>query len=64
VLKYLISHSIREGTFRALALELRQVAWPNKSKDGPIDKYDDSSNPEEFIQVYHMVIEATIVTIR
>jgi hypothetical protein len=25
---------------------------------GSIDKYDGSSNPEEFIQVYHMVIEA------
>jgi hypothetical protein len=25
---------------------------------GHIDKYDGSSNPEEFIQVYHTVIEA------
>jgi hypothetical protein len=23
-----------------------------------IDKYDESSNPEEFIQIYHTVIEA------
>jgi hypothetical protein len=42
---------------RALALELRQVVWPDKFKPGPIDKYDGSSNPEEFIQVYHTVIE-------
>jgi hypothetical protein len=35
---------------------LRQVAWSDKFK--PIDKYNGSSNPEEFIQVYHTVIEA------
>jgi hypothetical protein len=37
---------------------LRKVAWPDKFKTGPIDKYHDSSDPEEFIQVYHTVIEA------
>jgi hypothetical protein len=41
-----------------MALSLRQVAWPEKFNPGSIDKYDGSSNPEEFIQVYHMVIEA------
>jgi hypothetical protein len=30
-----------------------------KFKLEPINKYDDFSNPEEFIQVYHTVIEAT-----
>jgi hypothetical protein len=35
------------------------VSWPDKFKPGPIDKYDDFNNPEEFIQVYHTVIEAT-----
>jgi hypothetical protein len=35
--------------FCALALELRQVAWPDNFKPGPIDKYDGSSTPEEFI---------------
>jgi hypothetical protein len=45
------------GAFHALAPRLRQVAWPNRFKAGPIDKYDDSSNPEEFIQVYHTTIE-------
>jgi hypothetical protein len=49
---------IREGGFCALVAPLRQVVWPNKFKDGHIDKYDRSSNPEEFIQVYHTVIEA------
>jgi hypothetical protein len=47
------------GGFCALALSLRQVVWPDKFKVRHIDKYDDSSNPKEFIQVYHIVIEAT-----
>jgi hypothetical protein len=46
------------GTFHALAPKLKQVAWPDKFKPGPIDKYDNSCNPEEFIQVYHTIIEA------
>jgi hypothetical protein len=47
------------GSFRALAPSLRQVVWPEKFKDRHIDKYDGSSNFEKFIQVYHMIIEAT-----
>jgi hypothetical protein len=47
------------GGFRALAPSLRQVVWPEKFKVGHINKYDGSSNPEEFIKVYHTVIEAT-----
>jgi hypothetical protein len=45
-------------TFCALAPGLRQVAWPDKLKPRPIDKYDGSSNSKEFIQVYHTIIEA------
>jgi hypothetical protein len=45
--------------FRALAPSLKQVVWPNKFKVGHIDKYDGSSNLEEFIQIYHTVIEVT-----
>jgi hypothetical protein len=45
--------------FYALALELRQVAWLEKFKFWPINKYDGSNNPKEFIQVYDMVIETT-----
>jgi hypothetical protein len=44
--------------FRALVGPLRQVRWPDKFKTGNIDRYDSSSNPEEFIQVYQTVIEA------
>jgi hypothetical protein len=46
------------GGFRALAPLLRQVVWPKKFKVGHIDKYDGSSNPEEFIRVYYTIIEA------
>jgi hypothetical protein len=46
------------GSFRTLAPPLRQVVWSKKFKAGHIDKYDKSSNPEEFIHVYHTVIEA------
>jgi hypothetical protein len=45
------------GGFRALALTLRQVVWPEKFKAGHINKYDGSSNPEKFIQVYHTIIK-------
>jgi hypothetical protein len=46
------------GGFCALAPPLRQVVWLEKFKAGHIDKYDESNNPEEFIHVYHTVIEA------
>jgi hypothetical protein len=45
------------GGFCALALPVRQVVLLEKFKVGHIDKYDESSNPEEFIQVYHTIIE-------
>jgi hypothetical protein len=32
---------------------------PDKFKTANIDRYDGSSNPEEFIQVYQIVIKAT-----
>jgi hypothetical protein len=47
------------GGFHAPTPSLRQVTWLDKFKPGLINKYDDFSNPEEFIQIYHMVIEAT-----
>jgi hypothetical protein len=47
------------GAFHALAPGLWQVAWSNKFKPVPIDNYDSSSNLKEFIQVYHMIIDAT-----
>jgi hypothetical protein len=46
------------GTFHALAPKLQHVTWLDRFKPGPIDKYDGSSNLEEFIQVYHTIIKA------
>jgi hypothetical protein len=46
------------GDFRTLAPSLSQVVWSEKLKVRHIDKYDGSSNPEEFIQIYHTAIEA------
>jgi hypothetical protein len=46
------------GGFRALAPSLRQVVWPKKFKFEHIDKYGRSNNPDEFIRVYHTVVEA------
>jgi hypothetical protein len=37
------------GMFHAIAPALRQVAWPDKFMPGSIDKYDGSSNLEDFI---------------
>jgi hypothetical protein len=51
------------SVFCALAGPLRQVRWPDKFKIGNINRYDGSSNPGEFIQVYQTVIEATGETI-
>jgi hypothetical protein len=50
--------SMEKSGFHALVGPLRQVRWPDKFKTGNIDQYDNDSNHEEFIQVYHTVIEA------
>jgi hypothetical protein len=42
-----------------MAAPLKQVRWLEKFKAEYIDKYDRFSNPKEFIQVYHTVIEVT-----
>jgi hypothetical protein len=47
----------KRSGFRALAGPLRQVWCPDKFKTSNIDRYDGSSNPEEFIQVYLTIIE-------
>jgi hypothetical protein len=40
---------VGKSGFRALAGPLRQDQWPDKFKTVNIDKYDGSSNLEEFI---------------
>jgi hypothetical protein len=39
--------------FHALVGPLREVKWSAKFKASHIDRYDGSSNPKDFIQVYH-----------
>jgi hypothetical protein len=53
-----VATSIGRDGFYAFTPSLRYVNWPDKFKPGSIDRYDGSSNPEESIQVYYMVIEA------
>jgi hypothetical protein len=50
-------YSNREELVPRSSGALRVVRWPAKFKAGHIDQYDGSSNPEEFIQIYHTVIE-------
>ena len=42
----------------AFAPNLWRVIWPRKFKPGPIEKYDGTTNPKEWIIIYSMVIEA------
>jgi hypothetical protein len=42
-----------------MAGPLKEIRWPAKFKACHIDQFDGSSNPEEFIQVYQIVIEAS-----
>ena len=39
------------------ALNLQRVIWPRKFKPGLIEKYDSTTNPKEWINIYSMVIE-------
>ena len=34
------------------------MIWPNKLCPRPIEKYDGTTNPKEWIQIYEMVTEA------
>jgi hypothetical protein len=42
----------------ALADHLRAVAWPSKFRPHLLEKYDGSTNPSEFLQVYITAITA------
>ena len=34
------------------------MRWPEKFRPTPIEKYDGSDNPDEFLQIYTTVVEA------
>ena len=42
----------------ALAEHLRAVAWPSKFRPHLLEKYDGTTNPSEFLQVYVTAITA------
>nr|AAK43513.1 putative gag-pol precursor [Oryza sativa Japonica Group]AAP54915.1 retrotransposon protein, putative, Ty3-gypsy subclass [Oryza sativa Japonica Group] len=42
----------------AFGRSLRDVRWPERFRPGAIEKYDGSTNPEEFLQVYSTVLYA------
>nr|ABF94999.1 retrotransposon protein, putative, Ty3-gypsy subclass [Oryza sativa Japonica Group] len=43
---------------RAFGRSLRDVRWPERFRPGAIEKYDGSTDPEEFLQVYSTVLYA------
>jgi hypothetical protein len=51
-------HQGGEGRFPCSGSIAQASCLAEKFKAGHIDKYDESNNPEEFIQIYHTVIEA------
>ena len=44
--------------YSAFAHRLCQVIWPDKFRPRPIEKYNGTTNPKEWIQIYEMVIKA------
>jgi hypothetical protein len=38
---------------------LKRVRWPLNFKPSGIEKYDGSTNPDEWLKVYQLAIEAT-----
>ena len=53
-----ITNLVREKTFRALGPELGNARYPVPFKPLPVEKYDGSTNPEEFISLYSCVVVA------
>src|SRR5438128_89504 len=46
------------GGCQAFTDDLRRVRWPEKFRPAPIEKYDGTDNPDEFLQIYTAVVEA------
>src|SRR5438132_726902 len=46
------------GGCLAFTDDLRRVRWPEKFRPAPIEKYDGTDNPDEFLQIYTTVVEA------
>jgi hypothetical protein len=46
------------GGVKAYSLDLKRVRWPVNFKPSRIEKYDESTNPAEWLEVYQLTIEA------
>jgi hypothetical protein len=46
------------GGIKAYSLDLKRVQWPVNFKPSGIEKYDGSTNPVEWLEVYQLTIEA------
>jgi hypothetical protein len=47
-----------EGGIKAFCHDLRRVLWPLNFKPSGINKYDISTNPAKWLEVYQLAIEA------
>jgi hypothetical protein len=47
------------GGVKAFSHDLKRVCWPLNSKLPGIEKYDRSTNPAEWLEVYQLTIDAT-----
>jgi hypothetical protein len=47
------------GGIRPFSHDLRKVVWPPNFKLSAIDKYDGSTNPVVWLEVYQLAIDAT-----
>jgi hypothetical protein len=45
------------GGVRAFSHDLQKVIWPLNLKPAAIDKYDVSTNPAEWMEVYQLIVE-------
>jgi hypothetical protein len=47
------------GGVKAFSHDLKRVCWPRNFKPSGIEKYDRSTNPAEWLEVYQLAIKAT-----
>jgi hypothetical protein len=55
----LLKEGIMQEESRPFSHDLKRVRWPLNFKMSGIDKYDRSTNPAKWLEVYHLTIEAT-----
>ena len=56
---HLLKAPVATGSCRAFTAELRSIAWPAKFKPDLPPRYDGTTDPVEFLQLYELGIKAT-----